>query len=74
MGAIPGVLGVLQALEAIKLILGVGEGLAGRLLLFDGLTTSFREVAIERDPACPVCGSSPRITSLGPGYPWEGGD
>ncbi|MGI6558811.1 MAG: HesA/MoeB/ThiF family protein [Limnochordia bacterium] len=74
MGAIPGVLGVLQALEAIKLIVNVGEGLAGRLLLFDGLTTSFREVAIERDPACPVCGSSPRITSLGPDYPWEGRD
>jgi len=74
MGAIPGVLGVLQALEAIKLILQAGEGLAGRLLLFDGLTTTFREVVIERDPACPVCGSSPRITSLGAGYPGEGWD
>ncbi|HXH95819.1 MAG TPA: molybdopterin-synthase adenylyltransferase MoeB, partial [Gaiellaceae bacterium] len=52
----------LQASEALKLCLGAGESLAGRLLLFDALTTEFSEVTLRRDPACPVCGESPTIT------------
>ncbi len=58
LGAVPGVLGSLQALEAIKLIVGSGEPLIGRLLLFEGLGGSFRELRIERDPDCPCCGRS----------------
>src|SRR5438094_6134199 len=62
LGVLPGVIGSLQANEAIKLALGVGEPLIGRLLLFDALTTTFTEVALKRDAACPVCGESPTIT------------
>ncbi len=62
LGVLPGVIGSLQANEAIKLALGIGEPLVGRLLLFDALATSFTEVAIRRDPACPVCGDDPTIT------------
>lgn len=67
LGALPGIIGSLQALEAIKLILGVGEALVGRLLLFEGLGLDFREVAIGKDPACPACGASPRIIRPGDG-------
>ena len=63
-GALPGVIGSLQALEAIKLILGAGETLQGRLLLFDGLRMSFREVELRKDPDCPVCGTHPTVTEL----------
>ncbi len=56
LGVLPGVVGVLQATEAIKIILGLGEQLAGRLILYDALTARFRELAIARDPACPSCG------------------
>jgi molybdopterin/thiamine biosynthesis adenylyltransferase/rhodanese-related sulfurtransferase len=63
-GALPGVIGSLQALEAIKLILGAGETLQGRLLLFDGLRMSFREVELRKDPDCPVCGTHPTVTAL----------
>lgn len=63
-GAIAGVMGTLQALEAIKLILGVGETLTGRLLLFDALEGRFRQVNAARDPNCPVCGDHPTITEL----------
>jgi adenylyltransferase/sulfurtransferase len=56
------VIGSLQANEALKLTLGVGDPLIGRLLLFDALSTSFTEVAIRRDPDCPVCGENPTIT------------
>jgi sulfur-carrier protein adenylyltransferase/sulfurtransferase len=62
LGVLPGVVGSLQANEAIKLALGIGEPLVGRLLLFDALTTNFTEVALRRDPDCPVCGESPTIT------------
>jgi hypothetical protein len=48
--------GLLQAGEVLKLVLGVGETLAGRLLLFDTASTEFREIRVERDPACPACG------------------
>ena len=62
LGVLPGIVGSLQASEALKLILGAGETLTGRLLLFDALYTTFDEVAIKQDPGCPVCGSSPSIT------------
>jgi len=63
-GVLPGVIGSLQALEAIKLILGRGEGLAGRLLLFNALKIEFRELLLRRDPACPVCGDQPTVRAL----------
>jgi sulfur-carrier protein adenylyltransferase/sulfurtransferase len=62
LGVLPGVMGSLQANEALKLALGIGEPLIGRLLLFDALATKLDEVAIRRDPACPVCGDNPTIT------------
>jgi sulfur-carrier protein adenylyltransferase/sulfurtransferase len=62
LGVLPGVIGSLQASEALKLALGIGEPLVGRLLLFDALTTEFSEVSIRRDPNCPVCGEHPTIT------------
>ena len=63
LGVLPGVIGSLQANEALKLALGIGEPLVGRLLLFDALEAGFTEVALRRDPACPVCGDDPTITS-----------
>jgi molybdopterin/thiamine biosynthesis adenylyltransferase/rhodanese-related sulfurtransferase len=62
LGVLPGVIGSLQANEALKLALDAGDSLVGRLLLFDALSTSFTEVAIRRDPDCPVCGDNPTIT------------
>src|SRR5437016_8094925 len=62
LGVLPGIIGMLQANEAIKLILGVGEPLVGRLLYFDALKMKFREFNLRRDPQCPVCGDSPTIT------------
>jgi adenylyltransferase/sulfurtransferase len=62
LGVLPGIIGTLQALEAIKLILGVGEPLVGRLLLLDGLRLRFRDLIVRRNPACPVCGDQPTIT------------
>ncbi len=56
LGVLPGVMGVLQATEAIKLLLGVGQTLAGRLLCYDALKARFRELKLERDPKCPTCG------------------
>ncbi len=64
LGAVAGLIGVIQATEVIKLILGIGRSLAGRLLLVDALAMNGREVQIRRDPACPVCGDSPTITHL----------
>jgi molybdopterin/thiamine biosynthesis adenylyltransferase/rhodanese-related sulfurtransferase len=55
LGVLPGIMGTLQATEALKLLLGIGESLAGRLLLVDALEASFHEVSLRRDPACPVC-------------------
>jgi molybdopterin/thiamine biosynthesis adenylyltransferase len=57
-GVLPGVAGLIQANEVIKLVLGVGETLAGRLLLFDARATAFDEVRVPRDPACPACGDA----------------
>ena len=62
LGVLPGVIGSLQANEALKLALDIGEPLVGRLLLFDALTTTFSEVSVRRDPDCPVCGENPTIT------------
>jgi len=64
LGVLCGIIGSLQALEAIKLILGTGEPLINRLLFFDALTLEFRQVKIRRDPECPVCGDHPTITDL----------
>ncbi len=63
LGILPGVVGTLQATEAIKLILGAGESLVGRFLLFDALKMRFRELKVRRDPECPVCGDHPTITA-----------
>ena len=62
LGVLPGVIGSLQASEALKLALGIGEPLVGRLLLFDALAATFDEVKLRRDPDCPVCGQHPTIT------------
>jgi sulfur-carrier protein adenylyltransferase/sulfurtransferase len=62
LGVLPGIIGSLQASEALKLALGIGEPLVGRLLLFDALAAEFNEVTIRRDPECPVCGDHPTIT------------
>jgi sulfur-carrier protein adenylyltransferase/sulfurtransferase len=64
LGVLPGIIGSLQALETIKYILGVGEGLVGRLLIFDALELSWREVRILPNPECPVCGDNPAVTAL----------
>jgi molybdopterin/thiamine biosynthesis adenylyltransferase/rhodanese-related sulfurtransferase len=64
LGVLPGIIGSIQALETIKLLLGAGETLVGRLLLFDALKLQFRELALERDPECPLCGARPSIREL----------
>ncbi|GIX48197.1 MAG: hypothetical protein KatS3mg131_2408 [Candidatus Tectimicrobiota bacterium] len=60
----PGIIGLIQATETIKLIIGKGEPLVGRLLMYDALSMRFREVRIRRDPACALCGDNPTITEL----------
>jgi len=62
LGVLPGIIGSLQASEALKLIIDAGQTLTGRLLLFDALHTTFDEVSVKKDPGCPVCGDSPTIT------------
>jgi adenylyltransferase/sulfurtransferase len=64
LGVLPGLVGTLQALEALKLVLGVGEPLVGRLVLVEGLRVRFRELQLRRDPACPVCGEHPTLRGL----------
>jgi len=64
LGVLPGVIGSLQATEALKLILGVGEPAAGRLLVYNALRLSFTELRFERDPDCPLCGERPTVTEL----------
>jgi adenylyltransferase/sulfurtransferase len=61
LGAVPGLIGCIQATETIKLLLGTGETLAGRLLVYDALSMRFMELAIERDPECPTCGDQPTV-------------
>jgi adenylyltransferase/sulfurtransferase len=64
LGILPGLVGVIQATEVIKLILGKGESLAGRLLLVDALNMRFRELKLRKNPECPVCGAHPTVTQL----------
>ncbi len=64
LGVLPGVIGTLQATEVLKLLLGIGEPLVGRLLLYDALRMDFRVMRLRRDPACPVCGDSPTVRAL----------
>lgn len=64
LGAVAGVLGVLQATEAMKLILGIGKPLIGRMIIYEALSGSFREVNFKRNPKCPLCGQEPSITEL----------
>jgi adenylyltransferase/sulfurtransferase len=63
-GVLPGIIGSMQAVEAIKLILGVGESLAGKLVLYDALRNEFTTVKLRWDPDCPVCGKHPTVTEL----------
>jgi molybdopterin/thiamine biosynthesis adenylyltransferase/rhodanese-related sulfurtransferase len=63
-GVLPGVIGTIQATEALKLILGAGTSLRGRLLVYDALQMSFQELRIHRDPTCPICGTTPTIREL----------
>jgi molybdopterin/thiamine biosynthesis adenylyltransferase/rhodanese-related sulfurtransferase/molybdopterin converting factor small subunit len=64
LGVLPGIVGCIQANEAIKLILGIGEPLVGRFLVFDALRMKFRELKLRKDPDCPVCGTHPTVTEL----------
>jgi len=64
LGVLPGVIGSIQATEALKLILAEGESLVGRLLLYDALEMTFDEVRLRKDPDCPVCGEQPTVTEL----------
>ncbi len=64
LGVLPGIIGVMQAIEAIKMIIGIGEPLIGRLVHFDALKLKFREFKLRHDPKCPVCGDNPTITEL----------
>jgi adenylyltransferase/sulfurtransferase len=64
LGILPGLIGVIQATEVIKWILGIGESLAGRLLLVDALTMKFRTLKLRKNPECPVCGENPTVTEL----------
>src|SRR5579871_2648646 len=64
LGILPGIVGSIQAMETIKLILGIGESLVGRLLLYDALAMRFREVRLRKNPDCPVCGAHPTVTKL----------
>jgi adenylyltransferase/sulfurtransferase len=64
LGVLPGIIGTIQAIEAIKLILGIGKPLIGRLLMYDALRMTFRELNLRRDPACPLCGEHPTIRAL----------
>jgi len=64
LGVLPGIIGVIQATETIKLITGIGEPLIGRFLIYDALRMKFRELKLRKDPECPVCGTNPTVTKL----------
>ena len=64
LGMLPGMVGTIQATEVVKLILGVGDSLSGRLLLIDALSMEYRTVKLRRDPECPLCGDNPTVTEL----------
>ncbi len=61
---LPGIIGLVMATEAVKLLLGVGEPLIGRLMMYDALSMKFRELKVSRDKNCPICGEEPTITEL----------
>jgi len=64
LGVLPGTIGLIQATEAIKLVLGIGKSLSGSLILYDALDMSFRKVKLNKDPDCPICGKNPKIKDL----------
>jgi molybdopterin/thiamine biosynthesis adenylyltransferase/rhodanese-related sulfurtransferase len=64
LGVLPGIIGVIQATEAVKMLLGIGEPLIGRFLIYDALKMRFRELKLRKDPECPVCGTHPTVTEL----------
>ena len=64
LGVLPGIIGIIQATEAVKVILGIGEPLIGRFLIYDALRMKFRELKLRKDPDCPVCGTHPTVTKL----------
>ena len=64
LGVLPGIIGLVQATEAIKILLGIGEPLLGRMLMFDALAMKFRELRVRRDPTCALCGDAPTIREL----------
>jgi molybdopterin-synthase adenylyltransferase len=64
LGAMAGTMGAMQATEMVKELLGIGESMAGRLLIYDALSVTFRTVKVPRDPGCPLCGDHPTITDL----------
>ncbi len=64
LGVLPGIIGIVQATEILKLVLGLGQSLLNRLLLFNALEMRFREIKIRRDPDCSICGENPRIKAL----------
>jgi hypothetical protein len=68
LGVVPGIMGMLQANEALKVLLGLGDTLSGRLLLFDALDSTFTELKLRRDPACPVC-STEAVAARAEGRP-----
>jgi molybdopterin/thiamine biosynthesis adenylyltransferase/rhodanese-related sulfurtransferase len=64
LGVLPGIIGTIQATEAVKLIMGIGDPLIGRFLIYDALRMKFRELKLKKDPDCPVCGTHPTVTAL----------
>jgi adenylyltransferase/sulfurtransferase len=64
LGVLPGVIGLLQGVEALKLLLGKGKPLVGRMILYDALESRFREMKVHKDPSCPICSKNPTITKL----------
>jgi len=64
LGVLPGMIGIVQATETVKLIMGIGEPLIGRFLIYDALKMRFRELKLRKDPDCPVCGTHPTVTAL----------
>jgi adenylyltransferase/sulfurtransferase len=64
LGAIAGTMGAMQATEVLKELLGIGESLSGKLVIYDALSVTFRTVRLPRDPGCPLCGDHPAITDL----------
>jgi molybdopterin/thiamine biosynthesis adenylyltransferase/rhodanese-related sulfurtransferase/molybdopterin converting factor small subunit len=64
LGVLPGIIGMIQATEAVKIILGIGEPLIGRFVIYDALKMRFRELKLRKDPDCPVCGTNPTVTAL----------